>query len=138
MSETGSRLRATSDTLLADLERLEALERDKRQLEPDDPRLPELAAAVEDVARRLLGRSVDQRQLAAVAHRLASEGAPGAPTAPIEETPRESHVILADWRDAERRLADASPGTPEALAAEADIERYRDEYRDAHEAARRR
>jgi hypothetical protein len=138
LSEPGSRLKATSDTLLADLEQLEALEREKRQLTPGDPRLVELATAVEEVARRLLGASVHQRELSAVVNRLVEHDSPAAPSDPIEETHREIHEILADWRLAERRLSEADPASPEALGAQADVDRFREEYRAAHDDARRR
>jgi hypothetical protein len=137
VSETGSALRATSDALLADLQTLEELERAKRELEPDDPKLVDTARRVETIARRLLGQSVRQRELTAVASDLAAAGHPDAPSGPIEATPREIHQILADWRNAERRARDASPGTPDADAAAADVERYREEYRTAHDSARR-
>jgi hypothetical protein len=138
LSDTGERLRATSDTLLADLERLESLEQEKRQLEPGDPRIVELATAVEDVARRLLGSSVRQRELSATAQQLAERGSPAAPSAPIAEIQREIHEILADWRLAERRLSEAEPESLAAGEAQADVDRFREEYRAAHDAARRR
>ena len=137
MSETGSALRATSDALLADLQALEELERQKRELEPDDPKMLETARRVETIARRLLGQSVRQRELSAVASDLAATGHPETPRS-IEATPREIHQILADWRDAERRARDAEPGSHEAQTAEADLARFRDEYRSAHESARRK
>jgi hypothetical protein len=138
VSDIGSRLRTTSDALLADLEQLEALEQQKRELEPGDPRVVELAAAVEEVARRVLGQTVRQREMASVARDLVEVGSESAPDAPIEQTPREIHVILAEWRDAERRAQVAPAGSPEAARAGEDVERLRDEYRAAHEAARRR
>jgi len=138
VSETGSALRATSDALLADLQALEELELEKRELAPDDPRLVEKARSVETIARRLLGQSVRQRELTAVVNDLARTGDPAAPAGSIEDTSREIHQVLADWRDAERRSRDAQPGSAEAATATADVERFREEYRIAHEAARHR
>ena len=138
MSETGSALRTTSDALLADLAALEELEREKRGLEPDDPQLVVKARKVEAIARRLLGASVKQRELTAVANDMASAGHPDAPRSAIEATPREIHQILADWRDAERRARDAADGSSEAATAQADIDRFREEYRAAHDSARRK
>lgn len=138
MSETGSALRATSDALLVDLETLETLEREKRGLEPGDPRITELATQVEEIARRLLGGSIRQRELTAVARTLVERGAPNAPDRPIDHTRREIHAILSDWRAAERRARDAEPGSLEAEEAERDIDRFREEYRTAHQAARQR
>jgi hypothetical protein len=136
MTRTGTELRKTSDALLENLEQLDALEQEKRRLDPGDPRIVELAAAVEEVARRVLGRTIRQHDLAAVAHQLAAQDSPAAPAASIEETPREIHLILADWRDAERRVQTATPDSIEADEAARDVERFRDEYRAAHEAAR--
>jgi hypothetical protein len=136
MTRTGTELRKTSDALLANLEQLDALEQEKRRLDPGDPRIVELAAAVEEVARRVLGRTIRQHDLAAIAHRLAEQDSPAAPATSIEETPREIHLILADWRDAERRAQAATAGSSEADEAAREVERLRDEYRAAHEAAR--
>ncbi len=51
-------------------------------------------------------------------------------TPPIDEIApaRELHIILADWRDAERRLATAIPQSTEASDAQADVHRLRHEY----------
>ena len=38
-------------------------------------------------------------------------------------------LILANWRDVERRLADAEPGTPQVEWLQAEAARLRDEYR---------
>jgi len=138
VSETGSALRATSDALLADLAALEELERQKRGLEPDDPQLVDTARKVETIARRLLGQSVKQRELTAVANDMAHTGHPDAPSTTIDATPREIHQILADWRDAERRARDAESGSADAQTANADIDRFREEYRAAHDSARRK
>ena len=138
MSETGSALRATSDALIQDLERLALLERQKRQMTPEDPRMVELASEVETIALRVLGRSVRQRELTEDAREEVRAGAPGAMKHPIAATPREIHSILAEWREAERRASEARPGSAEAKAAEGEIDRLRDEYRQAHEDATRR
>ena len=137
LSETGSALRATSDALLADLEALETLEREKRTLQPGDPRLVELAQAVEQLARRLLGKSVTQRELSAVAQDLAIEGSREAPVS-ISDTRREIHVILADWREAERQASEMPAGSPERVTADIRVHALREEYGEAHEAAKRR
>ena len=41
---------------------------------------------------------------------------------------REAVIVLAMWRDVERELANATPGSPEAEDLEADAARLRDEY----------
>jgi hypothetical protein len=138
LSETGSALRATSDALIQDLERLAALEREKRSMAPTDPRLVGIAAEVEQLALRVLGRSVKQRELTQDARNEVKSGDPDAPMHSIATTPREIHVILAEWRDAERRATDAPGGSPHRSAAEAQIDRLRAEYRQAHDDALRR
>ena len=53
---------------------------------------------------------------------------------PIEAIPpRDAADILAEWRQAERRLNAAQPGTAEEDAARADIDRLRAEYSRAFE-----
>jgi hypothetical protein len=138
MTDIGNTLRSTSDALMRDLERLNELETKKRSIEPGDPELVELATHIEQIARRLLSSTVTQRELTERIEDLVAEGHPAAPEVPIEETPREIHVILAEWRDLERSAADLASGTPEAIAAAARSNRLRDEYRRAHDAAQRR
>jgi hypothetical protein len=137
LSETGSALRATSDALLRDLERLAALEQEKRELSPDDPRMVEVAAQVESLALAVLGSTVRQRELTERVTTPVAR-APGGPAESIAATPREIHVILAGWRDAERRASEAIPGSADAANAELEIDNLREEYRRAHEEAIRR
>jgi hypothetical protein len=136
MGDTGQALRETSDALLRDLEILSTIEEEKRQLEPGDPRLVQLASRIEEIAQRVLVGSVRQRQLTEVVITQVEAGSPDAPEAPIEDTRRPMQAILADWRDAERQAAAAAPGSADAAEAEALVNRLRDEYRRAHEAAR--
>jgi hypothetical protein len=135
--ETGNALRETSDALLRDLDVLVTIEEQKRLLEPGDPQLVELARRVEEIARRVLDGTARQHALTRVADAQVRAGAPDAPAAPIEEIVRPIQAILADWRDAERRASAAEPGSADALEADALVERLRDEYRRAHEAALR-
>jgi hypothetical protein len=134
LTSTGQALRATSDTLLADLEHLTALERDKRHLIPGDPRTAELSAEIEKLAEQVLRGSTEERVLSEeAAVEVVVEG-PHAPNRPIEDVPpRSPHVVLEAWREAERRAKDAIPGSPEAAALGVEIERLRLEYRRAHE-----
>jgi hypothetical protein len=138
LSETASALRATSDALIRDLERLAALERQKRQMPPKDARLVDLAAEVESLALRVLGESVRQRELTEDVRELVESDPPGTLIQSIAATPREIHTILAEWREAERTAAEAQPGSPTATTARADIDRLRAEYRAAHDDAKRR
>lgn len=136
MADTGHALRETSDALLRDLDVLATIEEEKRLLEPGDPKLIQLASRIEEIAQRVLVGSVRQRQLTEVVSAQVEAGSPGAPDAPIEDTPRSMQAILADWREAERRAVDAEPGSAVAAEAEALVSRLRDEYRRAYEAAR--
>jgi hypothetical protein len=47
---------------------------------------------------------------------------------------REASVILGEWREAERRLSAAPPGTPEHEETRAAVDRLRSEYRAAYSA----
>jgi hypothetical protein len=134
--DTAEALRTTSDALLRDLEVLGAIEEEKRTIPAGDPRLVELAARVEQIAHRLLGWTSDQRQLAEAAHESVAAGVVDAAVA-IEETPRQMAAILADWREAERRVATLEPDSADATEAAALVEALRKEYRRAFEAAQR-
>ena len=123
---------------MRDLEQLEELERRKRQMPTNDPRLVQIAADVETIALRVLGSTVRQRELAEDASERTGHDAPGATAESIAGVPREIHVILAEWRDAERRATEARPASAEAAAAAAEVDRLRAEYRNAHEDAIRR
>ena len=90
------------------------------------------------IAKRVLASSTSQRAQTQVIDRLVETGSPDAPDAPIEQTPRSMEAILAAWRQAERQLDAAEPGSAEAKEAEVLIEGLRDEYRQAHDEARDR
>jgi len=137
MSDTGGALRATSDALVGNLDRLVELEDLKRALAPGDPRLVALAQEIEALAERVMAGTTRQLALAEKADELGAIGAPHAPNRSIEATPREIHVILAEWRDAERRADEAAPGSQETTSAAADAARLRDEYRQAQDARSR-
>lgn len=135
MGETANALRAASDALLRDLAELHELEQEKRRTDPDSPRLVRLAEEIEALAVRVMGTSMRQRERAQA---ISSPGGTDAPDQSIAETPREIHVILAEWRDTERQLAEAAPGSPDAGIAERRIDGLRQEYRRAHDAAQQR
>lgn len=135
MSETANALRAASDALLRDLTELQELEQEKRQIEPDSPRLVRLVEEIEALAVRVMGTSTRQRERA---QQISALPDAATPDQSIAETPREIHVILAEWRDTERQLSEAAPGSPEAGIAERRIDGLRLEYRRAHDAAQRR
>jgi hypothetical protein len=122
-----SQLRVTSDAFLARLDRLHDLESEKRLLTPGSDRMVGLAAEIEELVRDVLAVASTQLDLAHKAEHVPA-------LRPIEAVPpRDAPEILADWRAAERRLTSAEPGTADADAARADIERLRHEYSRAFE-----
>ncbi len=67
MSEAEDDLRATADSIASDAERLAAIEEEKLTLPISDPRILELSAAAESIARNLVPKTVAERSLAAEA-----------------------------------------------------------------------
>jgi hypothetical protein len=133
-------LHATSDALLDKLDRLRALELEKRQLPVGSPRLVELANEIERLAASVLGSSDTQADLAREALDEARKGTldPNTTIDEMASSTRELHAVLAEWRDAERHLGEVEAGSAEAVRLRAEIDLLRDEYRRAHEAAARR
>ena len=136
MPETGRALREASDALLRDLEALSVLEEEKRHVAPGDARIIDLAAQIEQIATRVLITSGRQRELTQEIQE-ATEARTSPPQPTINDTPRTISSILSEWRDAERRLEAAASDTAEAREAEILVDRLRQEYRRAHEAASR-
>jgi hypothetical protein len=125
-------LRTVSDDMLRTLEQLQILETQKRGEQPGTPSFVKLATEIEKLA------AVVFRQTAAQ-HALAEQTAAteeGAELPPIEEmvAARDVSLILADWRDAERRLGASAMDSAEHAKAAADVRRLRDEYHRAHDA----
>ena len=102
--EVETDLRVTSDRLLRTLEQLEALENEKRNLKPGSVRFQKLAHEVERLAADVFSQTHQQRKLGETVKDIHDRT--GAEFAPIEDqsATRELHVILSEWRDAERRL----------------------------------
>jgi hypothetical protein len=132
-------LRATSDALLVALDELRELEGQKRKLGPGTPRFAELAKQIETLAEEILRNSETEERLAQRSVELVEDGRGDLAAQPIEgmAAPRDVHLILGDWRDAERRLAAETPGSRAWERATVDAERLRSEYRRAHEDALR-
>ena len=63
-TDTGDDLRATSEDVVADTERLRRIEERKQSLPSDDPELIELSAEAERIARGLVPKTVAQKELA--------------------------------------------------------------------------
>jgi len=123
---TEQELRVTSDGFLARVERLQALEVQKRELPPDEA--AELAQEVETLTREILEWAERQTTLAA-------DAAATGDCQPIAIIPpRPIHVVLNEWRAAERAMATEHPGTAAYESARADVDRLRDEYARAYSA----
>lgn len=76
MSEAVEDLRATSEAIAAEAERLRVIEERKQRLDGADPALQELSAEAERIARSILPKAVAQRELAAEAAADAQEPEP--------------------------------------------------------------
>jgi hypothetical protein len=127
-------LRAASDGIVIAITEVGARERMKRGVPPDDPSFAALARAVRVAAETVLRLArVEEDNAVAV---LAEPGASGLPT--IEASPPPVNVagILAEWRDVERRLREATPSTAEARRLMDEFESLRDRYAKAVEALR--
>jgi hypothetical protein len=120
-------LRATSDALMRDLAALAALEDEKRTLPFEDPRLVEIAEQVHSIAQRVLAGTKRQTDLA----REVADS-PVANMTSIEDIPRPLAAILGEWREVERRAAEAAEGSAEAAELDVLATRLRDEYRAAY------
>jgi hypothetical protein len=133
-----SELRQTSDELLANLARLSDLESAKRDSTPGTSEFVELSRQVEVLAAQVLATSRRQSDLAITTRVVSEAGLADAPRTPIAEVPpaREPHVILAEWRDAERKLAEAIEGSAQARELEESVDRLRDEYGRSFDARR--
>ena len=121
MTDVLRELRATSDSLMRDLEALSVLETEKRSIPFDDPRLVEIANQVEVIAQRILTKTSEQSRLTEVATEKAD-------VVTIEDVRRPIADILGEWRDAERRVAEAEPGSAEEADARLLASSLRDEY----------
>jgi hypothetical protein len=75
VSDLENDLRATAEDIAADAARLAAIEEEKAGLGSDDPRLLELSAEGEAIARRLMPKTAAETQLAAEALATDASGA---------------------------------------------------------------
>ncbi|HEX7347870.1 MAG TPA: hypothetical protein VF253_13860 [Candidatus Limnocylindrales bacterium] len=116
-------LRHTADALLAQLSELEELERTKVALEPGSRAQVRLSRRVESLAKKVLNIAGQQTDLVETIAEMTDETG--------GHLTREPHVILAEWRVAERTMEGEPPGSPSWEAARADVDRLRGEYRRA-------
>jgi hypothetical protein len=123
---TDQELRLTSDNFLTRVERLQALEEQKRELPPSEA--ADLAREVEALTREVLDWA--ERQTALAEDAAASGRDDGQPIAIVP--PRPLREVLNEWRAAERTLETEAPGTAAYESARADVDRLRDEYARAY------
>ena len=128
-----SQLRSASDETLRTLEQLERLETEKRSETPGSQRFVRLADEIERLAVVVFTHTSKQQTLAHETHAAKQQGVELPPIDEMSAT-RDVSLILADWRDAERRLASTGIDSAEHAVAAADVRRLRDEYHRAHEA----
>jgi hypothetical protein len=64
MSDLDGELRATADDIAADAARLQEIEHEKTQLDAADPRVDELSAEGEQLARHLVPKATAEREIA--------------------------------------------------------------------------
>lgn len=109
--DAASRLRTASDNVVIAAQALLALEGQKRQLAPADPRFRILAQDARKLAQEVL-RLVD---VCIEEAREIEEGFRAAGVASIDATPPDPALapILEEWRAVERKLAMSEPGSPE-------------------------
>jgi hypothetical protein len=65
VSDTEDDLRATAEDIAADSARLTRIEIEKTNLDADDPRLPDLSAEGERIARRIVPKTAAESDLVA-------------------------------------------------------------------------
>lgn len=63
MSDTESDLRATAEDIAADSARLTRIEIEKTHLDAHDPRVAELSMEGEEIARRIVPKTVAEREI---------------------------------------------------------------------------
>ena len=119
-------LRGASDGLLIAIKEVDARERMKRGVHPDDQAFASLSKDVRVAAETVLRLArVEEEHAIAV---LQEPGASGLPTIEASPTPANLAAILAEWRAVERRLNEAEPSSSEAQRLMEQFESLRDRY----------
>ena len=126
--------RATTDQLLEIIDDLRTLERRKQTVAVGTPEFVDLAIKAADQAKLTFRWCQMQLEMAHEAAARLESGQETSNVQLIKVVPRPIDRILANWREAQFRLEIARPGSPEAISAADDIERFREEYQVAHEA----
>jgi hypothetical protein len=128
-------LRGASDGLLIAIREVDARERAKRGVRPDDPGFEALAHDVTTAAEAVLRLAQLEE---ARARETSGRAGPPIPTINASAPPASLADILAEWRAVERSLADADPASAEAERLMAEFETLRDRYRQALDTLQRK
>lgn len=122
-------LRGASDGLLIAIREIDARERIKRGVLPDDKSFASLAKDVRVAAETVLRLArVEEEHANAV---VQEPGTSGLPTIESSPPPANLAAILAEWRAVERRLNEAEPSSAEAQGLMEQFESLRDRYAEA-------
>ena len=119
-------LRGASDGLLIAIREVDARERMKRGVRPDDPSFASLAREVRVAAEAVLSLAREEEVNAEEASR--NMAGAGLPTINASTPPTDLATILAEWRAVERRLEAAEPASAAARELMDEFERLRDLY----------
>ena len=140
--EVQAHLRGASDAILLLTAEVRQLEEHKRGLQPADPRFEEVATAIRQISEGLALFTREEEDWAGSEAAIVDGGEPEkiAELQTIAETPAPPALsaILERWRDVERRLNDAAPGSDEATRLFEEFERVRELYLAAFAAHDRR
>jgi hypothetical protein len=121
-----AQLRATSDQLLLAIDAVGVLERQKRGIRPGDDAFVDLARDVRIAAEALLALARTEEEWARELR--AEPGDRPLPTIAETKPVPKLAATLARWREVERRIAEAEPGSRDAAALLVEFERLRGEY----------
>jgi hypothetical protein len=126
-------LRRRSDQILETIAKLTNLEVDKREAQPGTGAFVDTARSVRELVQTLLHLAGDEQRLAERLQRLRQAAHGAVPERPIARVSgaRSIQVVLAEWREAERRLIQAEVASDAERDAQADAARLREEYRRA-------
>jgi hypothetical protein len=133
MSVNERQLRAESDATLAALDTIRSLEERKRNLSPESEDFLATAQQIRELSEIVRRTAERQEELA---ESVAEEAkVDSGPDRTISEIPPAGSLprILAAWRTAERRLAEALPGSAEEVDLRDQVDRLRRAYAEAHQ-----
>jgi hypothetical protein len=121
--------------MVALIKRMRSLEERKRQVAVGSAEFVELAREVDDLSRLIFRWSALQLEAAEQSVSQVNRGQmEGVPIEAVE--PRPLDEILAAWREAQLRFELAVPGSRDAVAVAAEVERLRHEFHAAEEERR--